>query len=60
MALLTETVIVTPEEVDSRIRFGAETMLYISTARAWLETQKSVILAMSIKNGVSLHRRICN
>jgi hypothetical protein len=60
IALLTETVIVTPEEVDSNIRFGEETMLYVSTALAWLETLESVMQTMSTKNGVILRRRICN
>jgi hypothetical protein len=60
MALLTKTVIVTPEEVDSKIRLGEEIMLYISTARAWLETPENVIPTISIKNGVNLSRRLCN
>ena len=60
MALLTETVTVMPEEVDSRIRLGEETMLYISTARASLESPASVMPTISIKNGVILSRPLCN
>jgi hypothetical protein len=58
--LLTETVIVTPEEVDSKIRLGVETTPYISTALAWLVKLESVMQTMSIKNGASFSRRVRN
>jgi hypothetical protein len=60
MALLTETLIVTPEEVDSKIRAGDELMLYVSTALASLETPESVMQTMSIKNGAILSGRVRN
>ena len=59
-ALLTDTAIVTPEGLDSKILFGVDVIAYISTALTWLEIPQNVMPTISISKGVNFSGRLGN
>ncbi len=61
MALFTETTIVTPEEVDSKIRLGVGVRVYVSPAAlAWLTIPGSMMLTSRIEDRANLSRCLGN